>query len=270
VKWDQQSLRTDIRVADWYQPNGALGDNHQLREMEGGGGEAYPQQAAMESSRTAAGESGSNLPTVPVQPLRVIASGDKQLMRGVHLTGSFPKLVGFYTGTELSGEATDVAAQLNDPSDFLDMPEGMTEQTPDQANVLFFPEEDGLTVGGRLDTANHWPLAFKVGFIPNKNIPGGKDVLMLPSIKGSRKNPKNPGFNPDDNSGIGTTIPSTLGWSWDDDGRPLDIVVPSRVVWDGATNRWLQFQRTWQFDALGKLYNMTPETYIVITDTTNC
>ena len=71
VEWDQVSLKTTCRLADWFSVAGNLSEQHELRKEERAGvagAETYPNQGITESTRTANFEAGATQPVLPISP----------------------------------------------------------------------------------------------------------------------------------------------------------------------------------------------------------
>jgi hypothetical protein len=75
VAWYQKECRTDARVMDWYSPLSPIPTGQALRALEAGGGNKYPNQAAVAAQRADLGEGASARSVAPIQPLRAAAEG---------------------------------------------------------------------------------------------------------------------------------------------------------------------------------------------------
>jgi hypothetical protein len=77
VRWDQEGVRTDAIILNWWQPSGSF-DVGALRTLERQ--EAFPHQEHTQATKSALGQSGHTVPTAAVKP-------DQPLPRGVPYGG---------------------------------------------------------------------------------------------------------------------------------------------------------------------------------------
>jgi hypothetical protein len=288
VEWDQKSLKTTLKLCDWYVPSGALEIRGELRKLEAGGpgagggagdgggsgggisagGDRYPNQTAMQSERAAQGESGAAMRIDPIAPL------DPPTWPGVQVSivkvNTATNMGGLYGILEVTGNPTGLEAGIDSTAQAgtrIMMPQGMTIDPADRPGEMMCFDEDGLK-GHRL-SVNSYAVVLRRGSLDKKH-QGAPVYVMLAGV-GSRTGAVTLGTQGGgDPASPDPTLPDPTSWSFDGDGKPVIVTMQSRTYMDTAAGILYGFSRNWLIDALGKTYQISGETQYIIDSPVPC